>query len=218
MAIMNSVSGVEWDLWKAREPGSSQAPCGNKMWSAFLVKKTSWTGSGSTLGTTRGSSTNHGAGLTRPRDTRTRRNGTWDHALAFAYKGTLAGKYTWPAMSTDGTCTDSTKCVPMGTRFQLDPGLNCKRWPSLIYEWQRPICRTLKKYGMILVNTNEGGATLLAQNRISLGSYRYPWDGQPGYWGAMPGDLLWHFRVLAPSGRSRRLSGPALLPYSSSSS
>jgi hypothetical protein len=203
MAVLNRDNGVEWDFYKAREPGSSQAPCGNQMWSAWLVKKTSWTGAGSALGSARASGTNQGAGLVRPRDTKTRRNGTWDHAIAFAYGGTLARKHTAPALYTDGTCTDATRCVPMGTRFQLDPGLNCKKWPGVIYEWQRQICRTLQRYGMIVVNTNWGGPTLLAQQRLSLGGYHYPWDDDPGYWGAMPAGLLSHFRVLAPNAGRR---------------
>lgn len=200
MAIMNRDTGDEWDFYKARQPGSSQAPCGSQMWSASLVRKTTWTGSGSTPGAARASDTNEGAGLTRPRDTRKPRGSTWDHALVFSYKRTLAGKYSWPALSADGTCSDPTTCVPMGARFQLDPGLNCKRWPGLI-QWQRQVCRTLQKYGMIVVDTNEGSPTLLSQHRLSLGSYRYPWDGQRINWGAMPSELLSHFRVLAFSGR-----------------
>jgi hypothetical protein len=144
-----------------------------------------------------------GPGLTRPRDTRRPVGSTWDHALAFSYEGTLAGKYTAPALRSDGTCTDTSKCVPMGTRFQLDPRIRCRRWPTLVYEWQRQVCRTLQRYGMFVVDTTHSGPTLIEQHRYSIGSYRYPWEGKPGAWGLMPMDLLRHFRVLAP-GRARR--------------
>jgi hypothetical protein len=92
----------------------------------------------------------------------------------------------------------------MGTRFQLDPRIKCKSWPSLVYEWQRQVCRTLKRYGMIVVDSaGSGGPTLIEQHRTSIGSYKYPWEGKPGAWGLMPMDLLPHFRVLAP-GQTRR--------------
>jgi hypothetical protein len=196
MAIMHLTTGAEWNFYKAaRNPDGT--------WRAALVKKTSWKGTGSTPGTVRASGTNEGAGLTRPRDTRRPVGSTWDHALAFSYEGTLAGKYTAPALRSDGTCTDTSKCVPMGTRFQLDPRIRCRRWPTLVYEWQRQVCRTLQRYGMFVVDTTHSGPTLIEQHRYSIGSYRYPWEGKPGAWGLMPMDLLRHFRVLAP-GRARR--------------
>jgi hypothetical protein len=190
MTVMQKDTGAEWDFYKAVKNRDGT-------WQAALVKKTAWTGSGSTRGVPRGSHTNLGAGLTRPRDTGRPRGSTWDHALAFSYEGTLAGKYTAPALTSDGTCTDPRKCVPMGARFQLDPRLNCNTWPSLIYEWQRQVCRTLLKYGMIVVNTTIGGPTLIEQHSNSLGPYKYPWERYGGAWGLMPDDLLSHFRVLA---------------------
>jgi hypothetical protein len=195
MLIAHKNSGAEWDFYKAIKKPDGE-------WQAALVKKTSWMGSGSARGDVRASQTSEGAGLTRPRDTRRPAGSTWDHALAFTYAGTLAGKYVRPARATDGTCTDTNKCVPMGSRFQLDPKLNCNTWRSLRYEWRRQVCRTLQKYGMIVVASTEGGPTLFEQHRKSVGSYKYPWEDKPGDWGLMPADLLAHFRVLAHPLRS----------------
>jgi len=131
-----------------------------------------------------------GSGLIRPRDTRMSAGSVWDHAVALAYPGTLTGAYSWPAVGTDGTCADASACLPMGARLQLDPSIRCTAWPSITAEWQRQLCRTLQRYGMIVVDS---GAALLAQNPVSIGSYVYPWAPA---WGGLPADLAPHLRVI----------------------
>jgi hypothetical protein len=56
--------------------------------------------------------------------------------------------------------------------------------------WQRQLCRTLQKFGLIVVDT---GSALLVQNPISLGSYRYPWEPT---WPTLPVELAARLRVV----------------------
>jgi hypothetical protein len=197
MAVMVGNTGVEWDFFKLTAPGVAPLTSGpicaaTNNWAATVVAtaKPGWTGSGTFSGAPRASGTLLGSGLIRPRDTKTRAGWTWDHALALAYPGTLAGIHAWPAMRTDGTCSDSSACIPMGARLQLDPSINCSTWATLTAEWQRQLCRTVQKYGMIIVDS---GSALLVQNPVSIGSYVYPWAP---WWGGLPGDLGTHLRVI----------------------
>jgi hypothetical protein len=197
MTVMVSDTGVEWDFFKLTKPGVTPLSSGpvcpaTNNWAATVVARVDpgWTGSGTFRGSPRASGTLYGSGLIRPRDTRKPPGSTWDHAVALAYRGTLAGTYAWPAIRTDGTCTDSSACIPEGARLQLDPSIDCGTRASLTAKWQRQLCRTLQRYGLIVVDT---GSALLAQNPLSLGSYIYPWA--PG-WGTLPVDLATHLRVI----------------------
>jgi len=197
MAVMVPRGGVEWDFFKLTPPGATPLSSGpvcpaTGNWAATVAAraKPGWTGSGSLSGAPRASGTLLGSGLIRPRDTRAPVGATWDHALAFAYPGTLARARVWPALASDGPCTDAASCLPMGARLQLDPSIDCARWPTTTAEWQRQLCRTLQRYGMIVVDTGSG---LLVQNPVSVGSYAYPWA--PG-WAALPADLAPHLRVI----------------------
>src|SRR5204863_7067238 len=126
---------------------------------------------------------------------------TWDHAVALAYPGTLAGAHAWPALSSDGRCADASSCLPMGARVQLDPSINCSKWPGVSSEWQKQLCRTIQRYGMIVIDT---GAALEAQNPVSTGGYAYPWASDLRQ---LPADLAAHLRVIdwtRWTGRGRR--------------
>jgi hypothetical protein len=48
----------------------------------------------------------------------------WDHALALVYRNTWQGNFVAPALSSDGTRTDTNIVVPMGARLQLNPAIN----------------------------------------------------------------------------------------------
>lgn len=197
MTVMVAKTGVEWDFFKLTRPGvkplSSGPEChATENWAATVVVKADpgWKGSGTFKAAPRASGTLNGSGLIRPRDTRRPAGATWDHAVALAYPGTLAGTQAWPAVHTDGRCGDPDACIPVGARLQLDPSIDCGSWPTLAAEWQRQLCRTLQRYGLIIVDT---GSALLVQNPVSLRSYVYPWS--PG-WAALPADLATHLRVL----------------------
>jgi hypothetical protein len=196
MAVMVSDTGVEWNFFKLTQPGVKPLSSGplcpaSNNWAATVVTKAhpGWTGSGSHNGSPRGSGTLFGSGLIRPRDTKRPAGSSWDHAVALAYPGTLAGTYARPAIHTDGTCKDPDACIPEGARIQLDPAVPCGQWPDLEI-WQRQLCRTLQKYGMIVVET---GSALLIQNPLSVGSYVYPWA--PG-WRTLPAELATRLRVI----------------------
>jgi hypothetical protein len=190
-------TGVEWDFFKLTKPGVTPLSSGpvcqaTANWAATKVTKAApgWTGSGTLRASIRGSGTLYGAGLIRPRDTKRKGASSWDHAIALAYRGTLAHAYAWPAVHSDGTCTDAGACLPMGSRLQLDPSIDCARWPSLSADWERQACRTLQRYGMIVVDT---GSAMLAQNQSSLGAYVYPWAP---HWNNLPTDLAARLRVI----------------------
>jgi hypothetical protein len=197
MAVMVRDTGVEWDFFKLTRPGvtplSSGPVCGaTENWAATVAVRATpgWTGSGTFRNAPRGSGTLYGGGLIRPRDTKMGDGSTWDHAVALAYPGTLEGVHAWPASRSDGVCRDASACIPPGARVQLDPTISCSTWPSIRAEWQRQLCRTLQKYGMIIVDS---GSALIAQHPASLGSYVYPWTRSGS---GLPGDLEEHLRVI----------------------
>jgi hypothetical protein len=197
-----AADGSEWDLFKTTQPGltplSSGVQCaasGN--WAATVIshQNPGWTGSGSGQGSPRGSGIALAAGMIRPRDTQTPTGGTWDHAIAFAYALTCSSStshpsYVYPATSGDGT-TSGSGCIPMGARLQLDPTIDCATWASIKYEWMRQECRTLQKYGAIIVDT---GDAFITQYYKALGSYSYPWA--PAWDVYLPTDLMNKFRVI----------------------
>jgi hypothetical protein len=212
MAILQADTGEEWDFYKVTPPGvkpvNSTGPqnCpADTQWQAVIVAHHSpgWTGSGSEL-STRESGTLNGAGLIRPRDWEMPAGSTWDHALAFAYPGTLVDSHVWPAIADDGnTCNDTSSCIPQGARFQLDPSVNCATWPSLTSEFVRQLCRTLQKYGMIVVCNGSG---LITENSVSAQStdssadsfhdgQTAPWNVSP-YIQYLPQDLVAKLRVI----------------------
>jgi hypothetical protein len=209
MAIMQADTGEEWDFWKVTPPGvapvNSSGPqnCpADSHWQATAVFHHSpgWTGSG--IGTSsRATGTLSGAGTIRPRDTKLPAGSTWDHALAVAYLGTSSA-HVAPAISSDGQCGDTSACVPEGARLQLDPSINCATWPSISAEWMRQECRTLQKYGAIVVDSGNG---FITENLVSAQStnpaadgggsgYDYPWSS--GGAQQLPADLASHMRVI----------------------
>jgi len=208
MTVLQADTGEEWDFFKVTAPGvtpvNSTGPqnCpADSRWQAVIVAHHSpgWTGAGAGT-STRASGTLLGAGTIRPRDTKLPAGSSWDHAIAFAYNGTTSG-YVAPAISSSGQCSNTTACVPMGTRLQLDPSIDCSTWPSITSEWMRQECRTLQRYGAIVVDSGNG---FIAENWASAQStipaadgggtgYRYPWNSGPSH---LPADLAARLRVI----------------------
>jgi hypothetical protein len=229
--VIAASDGTEYDFWRAAAPNQTPkspygpiTPCPHTTkWTAAVIHITNWkTGSGSMHFAVRGSGTPEGAGTILPEDTRQPPGADWGHAIAFSYNHNCRKGLSWcpitaPATDEDGHGSDKKTDVPEGARFQLDPSINCDTWPSLTYEYQRQMCRTLQVYGMIDVDSNGGGVGIYVQQQDSTGGYVYPWV-QPGNYRGFPNDLMTHFRILAFNGegkssRSRRgihrQTGPA---------
>jgi len=209
MAVMQSATGEEWDFYKVTPPGVTpvnSAPALNcpadSNWQAVIVAyhNPGWTGSGSGI-STRESGTFLGAGTIRPRDTQMAAGSTWDHAIALGYQG-VTSSYVAPAIISNGTCGDTSACVPMGARLQLDPSINCSTWSSISSEWMRQECRTLQTYGAIVVANGNGfiaedDASAQSSNSAADGGgsgYVYPWN--TGGSTHLPADLVSHLRVI----------------------
>jgi hypothetical protein len=111
---------------------------------------------------------------------------TWDHVLVMGYPHTR-NTFVFPAGSSDGPFTDSAS-LPMGSRIQLDPAFDVNG--SSMPEWQKQLCRTLQKYGVVVVDT---GSALMNEGLYSVRPYVWPWE--PG-WSAWPASVVARFRVL----------------------
>jgi hypothetical protein len=209
MTVLNKDTGDEWDFYKVTMPGATpvnaygvQCPA-NGLWQAIIAQKNQggWLGQGNEQYATRASGTYLGAGLLRPRDWQMPAGSTWDHALAYAYNGDTS-QSVWPATHSDGQCTKGGSCVPMGARFQLDPSINCSTWPSITSEFMRQMCRTLQKYGMIVIDSGNGIVTENVASAHSTSPYAdSPHNGVAAPWwsGAqqyLPQDLYPHLRVI----------------------
>jgi hypothetical protein len=207
MTVLQADTGVEWDFFKVTPPGVTPVSynncAANSLWQAIIAAphNPGWTGLGSET-STRASGTLLGTGTLRPRDWQMPAGSTWDHALAFAYPGTTS-QHVYPAISSDGQCSSSTSCIPEGSRLQLDPSINCSTWPSLTSEFVRQMCRTLQRYGMIVVDSGKG---LVAENSVSAqstsGAADGPHTGQVAPWNIspyiqyLPQDLVAKLRVI----------------------
>jgi hypothetical protein len=194
--IVMAPDGSEWDLFKVTKPGqapktSSGVTCpATSNWAATVVAHDTagWTGNG--IGYSyRASGTLGGSGVIRVADTMsTPVGGSYNHAIALAFPNTR-NAYVAPATSSDGTHTDASS-VPMGSRIQLDPAFAVET--SGLPEWQKQICRTLQKYGMIVVDT---GSSLMSDGLGSVRYQGYAWPWEPS-WAALPPSVISHFRVL----------------------
>jgi hypothetical protein len=131
---------------------------------------------------------------------------TWDHALAFnLHNNSIPTSNPWgvpfvaPAAASDGKCYTSShvtmpsnQCLPEGARVQLDPSISCNNWPSLAgaAQWKLVECRTLQKYGAIIVDTGSG---------VDNDDSKDKFAGLLGFQSSdylVPFDLVSHLRVI----------------------
>jgi hypothetical protein len=205
--VLQRESGKMWDLYHATAPGEPRLPsrggvsgdCGSpNNWNAEIATlfdpalgHGGWRGLANEICCSDNSSRIYGgAGLIRPRDTKLPAGSTYDHAISMSYSGEL-NQFVWPAKASDGNCTDTTKCVPAGGRFQLDPSYPCNTTTALEFEYQRQLCRTFQVYGLIIDDKPClwpcSGSAISGVDPYSVrlnlgrfveggGNYRYPYD------------------------------------------
>ncbi len=76
-----------------------------------------------------------------------------DHALGFATGTTCKRDPYYPATTSDGTNTNQATCMPIGTRWQLDPSVNVDAIPG-ITAMEKMIAKALQKYGAYAGDTS----------------------------------------------------------------
>lgn len=123
-------------------------------------------------------------------------SGHIDHALAFASKFTCRDKFLYPAIKTDGKDT-AADCLPMGTRIQLDPGVDVKSLPGL-FPAERAIAVALQRYGGYVINS-AGAPLVIGFQNPADGVNPYPAAGLHYDYAALPGIPMNRLRVVASS-------------------
>jgi hypothetical protein len=227
--VENSLSvlaadGQEYEFYDLTPPGTSNTVLSgntlscpaNSQWqaSSFSVPgwgsgTSGWTGAGYGKDSIRASDISTASGMVRLRDVQNN-PADWGHALAFTYHKTCGSsaphpRFVPPARSSDGSY-NSSGCLPMGARVQLDPTVDCATHPWVIKHgaWAEAYCRTLQKYGAIAVDSN--GASVF--NQVYNTDWNaYPWASQYNTGCmvagcdqsasiALPNDLMGRFRVI----------------------
>lgn len=193
MIVVDTVTGMEYGFYHAsrRSDGNWQADNG-------YVYPISGDASAPRLGS-RGAGIPYLAGLVRPWEIR---QGHIDHAIAFAYEFTKAGKCVYPATKTDGKSSHQF-ALPEGARLQLNPALTNADFDRMgLNAAGKTIARALQQYGMILVDTGGSPKIMvenLAANPLTTDSWASLGVDQRTIWG-IPYD---QFRVLGlPAGYS----------------
>jgi hypothetical protein len=194
MVVVNADTGEEWDMFKLTPPNVTPLVSGpvcpvKNVWACTVLAYSNpgWTGSGNGY-SYRASRTLGGAGVIRPRETKMPAGSTWDHKLAMGYPHTRSS-FVFPASSSDGPFTDPAS-IPMGACIQLDPAFDVDG--SSLPEWQKQLCRTLQKYGVVIVDT---GSALMNEGLYSVRAAGYTWPWEPN-WIPLPASVVSRFRVL----------------------
>jgi hypothetical protein len=172
MVIWQRSTDTLWELWRAaRRPDGWHAAYGGRMTGVstnpgYFTDPPQW-GAGATSLALLG-------GLMRLDELRA---GRIDHALAFGLPRPRADVWSWPAQRTDGT-VNSTRAIPEGTRFRIDPALDLDRLPMA------PIVRMMavavQRYGMV-VRDRSGAVTFAAEDPTPTGAN--PFVGPDGLFG-----------------------------------
>lgn len=116
------------------------------------------------------------------------RAGRIDHALAIALPQTRAGVFSLPAQRSDGKI-NSTRAIPEGTRFRIDPSVDLARIPMA------PVVREMalaaQRYGMVVRDT-AGAVAFYAEDPTPTGGN--PFAGTAGFFADQyPNQLLAQF-------------------------
>lgn len=115
--------------------------------------------------------------------------GVIDHALTFATGTTCQGTPFYPALYSDGTTTNQSTCMPIGSRIQLDPSVNVDALPG-ITAFEKMVAKALQKYGAYANDTSltfgfgmeydRTGRNVYGRAGLPAGDYssmtHIPWD------------------------------------------
>jgi hypothetical protein len=162
----------------------------------------------------RASGASYCGGLIRPREIE---GGVIKHALAAGWpqglirKSTLEDSIVYPATTTDGTGTDETTALPMGSRIQLDPKLSDEAMTSLgLTHNDLIVAHALQHYGAYVVDSSSIFCIYFASG-LGQGGVIYP-----GFSPSLPKSLLGHIRIVnAPPPRvplDNRTNTPDIAP------
>jgi hypothetical protein len=187
-----------WEFWQARNVnGSWHARWGGKMPGVaqnpgYFTNPTDWGGTGTSLSLL--------GGLMRINELKA---GHIDHALALAIPHAQAGHFVYPAQRSDGN-DPSSRAIPEGTRFRLDPKLNIDalKLPSMT----KMIAIAAQRYG-IIVRDQAGSVSLYAEDSTPTKSD--PYGGPHGLFDGLSAAALlrvfpWNrLQVVSPSWNRR---------------
>jgi hypothetical protein len=192
--VVRDPNGTEWGMFGVHVPNDNPGyngcpPVSN--WSVGRIESDLWTGSG-TGDSTRGSGTLNGAGAIMAEETKLAAGSDMGHMIAMAYSYTR-NTHVLPAQYSDGQQSDAAS-MPMGARFWLPPGYNIET--SGLREWQKIILRTIRKYGLCIVDS---GAALINEGTASVRSrgQTFAWETDGG-WLALPPSAISQFQVIYP--------------------
>lgn len=209
--------------------GPAAGACPSTEWGANVVARSApdnegggWRGKGYPVVGGRLTHIAFGAGLIRLRDLSSPPGSIWPHALAASYGAVSGGagvgsdgrpipncvapasRGIGPSAETNKAILAANQRVPAGARFQLDPAFVI---PSAWPEWKQQACRTLQRFGAIIVDQCSAGLVFFAEYAYTrphrTGTFK--WLGLNGlsYSDATPGGctglaptLADHFRVI----------------------
>ena len=120
--------------------------------------------------------------------------GVIPHALAMAWPNSVVlNSGTFPAVTSDGQCSDNTKCMPAGSLIQADPTLSDTYWTGTVgvASADLPIIHALQTYGAYNMDST-GSSSAVIYFRAALGNSSTLYSGAT----ALPHAVLSHLRIV----------------------
>lgn len=119
---------------------------------------------------------------------------TLNHALAIGWPRSLilARQPVFPAKTSDGSCTNTVACIPMGARIQLDPALSEKDFRSFgLTPSDIILAKAFQTYGAYVVDSS-ATVSIYVESGLGRGRTAYHLSVE---W---PAKLLSHLSVVVP--------------------
>jgi len=147
VSVYNKDDGTVKSIWQASKSGGKWSGSCGGVWKANSGggSETKVTGVGT------GAEIQAGFGFIQNSEIQA---GVVDHALYFTSTKTCSTGFKSPAGKTDGN--SSGTCITMGSRFQLDPSVDCEGLVGAP-AGEKMICRTMQKYGGYILDSGGPG-------------------------------------------------------------